>query len=196
MPVILDVLDGALRALRGGLFGVAAVMAAIAGVDWLVRTRRLDPFGGVARFFRSSVHPIIAPVERRVVRAGGLPSSAPWWALVFVVLAGIVIISLLDFLRGQLVFLFVSLERGPAGIYRLLVSWTFAILQLALITRVILSWVKVRPGSWLVRWSYRLSEPVLRPLRQFIPTVGMMDITPIVAWFLLAFLESFFLRLM
>ena len=196
MPVLLDLLDGALRALRGGLFGIAAAMAVIAGIDWLVRTRRLDPFGGVARFFRSSVDPILAPVERRVVRAGGLPSSAPWWALVFVVLAGIVLISFLEFVRGQLLFLFVSLERGPAGIYRLLVSWTFAILQVALITRVILSWVKVRPGSWLVRWSYRLSEPVLRPLRQFIPPVGMVDITPIVGWFLLGLLESFFLRLL
>jgi YggT family protein len=195
MPAVLDMLDGALRVLRGGLLGVAAVMAVICGVDWLVRTRRLDPFGAVARFFRSSVDPIIAPVERRVVRAGGMPSSAPWWALVFVVLAGIVIISLLDFLRGQLVFLFVSIERGPAGVYRVLVSWTFAILQLALITRVILSWVKVRPGSWLVRWSYRLSEPVLRPLRHLIPAIGMVDITPIVAWFLLGLLESFFLRL-
>jgi YggT family protein len=195
MPLIVGALDGALRVLRGGLFGAAAVMAVICAVDWLVRTRRLDPFGGVARFFRSSVHPIIAPVERRVVRAGGLPSSAPWWALVFVVLAGIVLISLLEFVRGQLVFLFVSLERGPVGIYRLLVSWTFAILQLALITRVILSWVKVRPGSWIVRWSYRLSEPVLRPLRHVIPAIGMMDVTPIVAWFLLALLEGFFLRL-
>ena len=195
MPLILDALDGALHALRGGLFGVAVVLAAICGVDWLVRTRRLDPFGGVARFFRSSIHPVMAPVERRVVRAGGLPSSVPWWALVFVVLAGIVVISLLEFVRGQLMFLFVSLERGPAGIYRLLVSWTFAVLQVALITRVVQSWVKLRPGSWVVRWSYRLSEPVLRPLRQFIPPLGVVDVTPIVAWLLLSLLESFFLRL-
>jgi YggT family protein len=33
-----------------------------------------------------------------------------------------------------------------------------------------------------------LSEPILRPLRQIVPTLGMIDITPILAYFLLGFL--------
>lgn len=192
---MLGSLDVALATLRGAFFVVAALLAALCTVDWLVRTRRVDPFGGLARFMRSNVEPLMAPVERRVVRSGGIPSSAPWWALGFVVLAGIVLISLLEFVRGQVVFALAALEGGGAGVYRLAVSWTFAILQLAVIARVILSWVPLRPGHWITRSSYRLSEPILRPLRQFIPPMGMVDVTPIVAWFLLSLLQSFLLRL-
>lgn len=194
MPLILGAIDSALAVLRGGFFAVAAVLAVVCGVDWLVRSRRLDPFGPVARFMRANVHPLIAPVERRVVRAGGLPSSAPWWALVFVVLVGIVLISLLEFLRSQLSSALFAIGSGPAGIYRLLVSWTFRILQLALIVRVILSWVHARPGRWYVRWSWRLTEWFLRPLRQMIPPFGMVDITPLIAWFLLGLMEGLLLR--
>lgn len=193
---ILAGLDIVLGALRNGFFAAAAVLAVICAVDWLVRTRKIDPFGPIARFMRANVHPMMAPVERRVVRAGGLPSSAPWWTLVFVVVAGIVLISLLEFLRGQLAFFFLSIDGGPRAIYQLLVRWTFAILQLALIVRVILSWGHARLGAWYARWAFVLTEPILRLLRQFIPAIGMIDITPLVAWFLLGLLEGFFLKLM
>jgi len=194
MNSVLSTFDGVLTVLRGGFFGVALVLGAFCALDWLVRSRKVNPFGPLARFMRGTFDPLIAPVERRVVRAGGLPQAAPWWALVFVVLAGIVLLSLLEFVRNQLAFLLFSMESGPRGIYRVLVSWTFAVLQLALIVRVILSWVHVRPGHVIVRWSYNLSEPILRPLRRIIPPLGMMDVTPIIAYLLLNVLQSFLLR--
>ncbi len=191
---MLGSIDVALAMLRSGFFALAAALAILCTVDWLVRTRRLDPFGALARFMRSNIHPLMAPVERRVVKAGGVPSSAPWWALGFVVLTGILLISFLEFTRGQVAYALAALDGGGAGIYRLAVSWTFAFLQLAIIVRVIISWVPVTPGHWAIRWAYRVSEPLLRPLRQFIPPLGLVDITPIVAWFLLSLLRGFLLR--
>ena len=72
----------------------------------------------------------------------------------------------------------------------LLVSWTFGLLQIALLVRVIASWVRVSEYSPWIRWSVVLTEPILRPLRAILPTVGMIDITPLVAWFLLRILQS------
>lgn len=195
MPVILGAVDGALAVLRGGFFAVAAVLAVVCGVDWMVRTRKLSPFGGAARFMRTYVHPLIAPVERSVVRAGGLPSSAPWWALVSVVLAGIVLISLLEFLRDQVSSAAFAVGSGPSAVYRLVVTWTFQVLRLALIVRVVLSWVRSRPGTWYHRLSWRLTEWFLRPLRRLVPMIGMIDITPIVAWILLAVVQGLLVRL-
>ena len=195
MPTFLSAFDATLAVLRVGLFVVAAALAALCSVDWLVRTRRLSPFGPVARFMRSAMDPLIKPIERRVVRAGGLPSNAPWWALGTVVLAGIALLWLLGFVRSQLAFLVYSLSSGPGAIYRLLITWVFTVLQIALIVRVILTWIPIRPGAWYSRWSYTLTEPMLRPLRKFIPLIGMMDITPIVAWFVLGLLQGFFVRL-
>ena len=125
MQALLSGFDSALTALRYALLGAAAVLAAVGGVDWLVRTRKISPFSPVARFMRASVDPLLKPIERRVVRAGGLPSSAPWWALGAVVLAGIILLSLLGFLRSEVAFIYASLTGGTRGIYRLLVTLVF-----------------------------------------------------------------------
>jgi len=182
--------DIVLRGLRLLLFALACVLFVVFAVDWLVRTRRINPFGPVARFFRKAVDPLIMPVERRIVRAGGTPASAPWWTLVAVVVGGIVLILALQFVRDLVVSTIVSANAGPRGLYVLLVGWTFGILQLALIVRIIASWIRLNPyGRW-IRWSYSLTEWLLRPLRSVIPPFGMIDVTPIVAYFILVFLES------
>jgi YggT family protein len=194
MQTFLGAFDAALAMLRLGLFGVAALFAAVCAVDWMARTRRIPPFGAVSRFMRTSVDPLLRPIERRVVRAGGLPSSAPWWALAAVVVAGILLLSLLGFARSQAEFLYDSLTGGPAAIIRMAIVWAFTIVQIALVVRVLRSWIPQRPDAWYWRWSYVITEPILQPLRRVIPTVGMMDVTPIVAWLLLGLLQGLVLR--
>jgi uncharacterized protein YggT (Ycf19 family) len=105
---ILDAFDLLLRALRPALFTLAALLFVVFAFDWMVRTRRINPFGPVARFFRRVVDPALVPVERRVIRAGGAPASAPWWALVVVVVAGILLILTLQFVREMVVMAAVS----------------------------------------------------------------------------------------
>lgn len=175
------------------LFFAAAFLALVALVDWLVRTRRISPFNPVARFFRRAVDPLLVPMERRVVRAGGMPQSAPWWMLVAVVVGGLVLMALLRFLLAQLATIDITARAGARGIAFLLVHWTFALLQLALIVRVVSSWLRVSPYSPWVRWSFALSEPILRPLRGLIPPLGMIDITPIIAYLALGLLERLIL---
>jgi len=177
-----------LEAVRVATLFVVAVFAVICVVDWAVRTRRINAFNPIARYFRSTIDPFIAPIERRVVRAGGSPTVAPLWALVAAVIGGILLISLLGFVRNQVLFASLAANQGASGIFRLLIVWTFAILRLALIVRVISSWLPVNPFSPWLRWSFVLSEPILRPLRQIVPTLGPVDITPIVAYFLLGLL--------
>jgi len=179
----------ALGIIRLVFFGLAVVAAGIFLLDWLVRTRRISPFSPIARFSRSFVDPLIAPVERSVVRAGGLPTSAPFWALIAVVVGGLVILYLLEFLITQLAMLGAAASSGPSGILKLLLFWTFAILRIALLVRVVSSWLRVSPYSRWVRWAFHLTEPILRPLRGVVPPLGMIDVTPLVAYFVLWLLE-------
>ena len=188
-------MDVGVQVLKIVLLSVAFVLAIICVIDWAVRTRKISPFNAVARFFRSSVDPFIAPVERKVLRAGGTPASAPLWALVAVVIGGIIIISVLDFIRAEVVRAMYFSNQGSAGIFRLLVSWTFSILKIALLVRVVSSWLPVSPYSKWISWSFRLTEPILAPLRRVVPTLGAFDITPIVAYFLLGLIQSFLLGL-
>jgi YggT family protein len=191
MPTLLAALDALLNILRVVVFVVAAAALVIFTIDWLVRTRRISPFGPVARFFRRVIDPVLVPIEQRVVRAGGLPASAPWWALIVVVLGGLVLLALLNFIRGQIAFAAAAGGAGARGVLAVLITWVFGILQLALIVRVVSSWVRVSQYSRWVRWTIPLTEWMLRPLRNLIPPLaGTIDLSPLVAWLLLALAKA------
>jgi YggT family protein len=187
--VVIDVL-------RTVLLSIALVFGAICVLDWAVRTRKISPFNAIARFCRSTVDPLIVPIERKVVRAGGTPAAAPLWALAVVVVGGILLLTLLDFIRLGVANSIIASQSGAGGIFQLLVSWTFTILKIALLVRVISSWLPVSPYSVWVRWSYVLSEPILAPMRRIVPNLGGLDVTPILAYFLLNLTESLLFRLM
>ena len=189
MPTVVTLLVAATAFLRVALFVVAVVFGVIALVDWLVRSRRLNPFGGVARFMRRSIDPLLVPVERRVLRAGGRPSSAAFWALAVVIIGGLVVLMLLQFLTQQLALASSAASLGAVSMLALLIHWTFALLQIALLVRVVSSWFGLTEYSKWVRWSFVLTEWILRPLRRVVPTLGMLDITPIIAYFGLMLVE-------
>jgi YggT family protein len=196
METFLSAADAVIVILRTVLLSIAVAFAAICVLDWAVRTRKISPFNAIARFCRSTVDPIIAPVERSVVREGGTPAAAPLWALAVIVIGGILLLTLLDMIRLEVVKTIIASNQGAAGIYHLLVSWTFTILKTAIVVRVISSWLPISPYSKWVRWSYQLSEPLLAPLRRFVPAFGGLDITPILAYILLSIIESFLFTLM
>lgn len=181
---------------RSAALLIVGVLAVVCFVDWLARTRRISPFNPIARFLRQTVDPLIAPMERRIVRAGGTPSSAPWWTLAAAVVIALIVITAMDFIAGQVMGTMLALTSGPTGIVALLVEWTFELLKTALLVTVIVSWLPISPYSKWVRWAFVISEPILRPLRGIIPTLGMFDITPIVAYFLLGLLEGMIMRLL
>jgi YggT family protein len=78
-----------------------------------------------------------------------------------------------------------------------LISLVFTVLQLAILGRILLSWVDPSPypDNPLKRVLWFLSEPVLAPLRRLIPPVGMFDISPMVAIIVLIVAERILLAL-
>ncbi len=66
----------------------------------------------------------------------------------------------------------------------------FYLLSLAILARVLLSWVRVSPYHPVVEFLYQITEPILAPLRRIIPPVGMMDISPIIAMLLLQIIQQ------
>jgi YggT family protein len=59
--------------------------------------------------------------------------------------------------------------------------------------RIILSWFPLQPGTALASIAsilYQLTEPVLGPVRRLIPSIGMIDISPIIVFFGLQILQN------
>ena len=71
-----------------------------------------------------------------------------------------------------------------------LVNLLFTVYFFLIIGRTFMSWVQVNPYNPVVEWIYRLTEPVLAPIRNLLPSTGMVDWSPTVALFLLIILRQ------
>ena len=49
-----------------------------------------------------------------------------------------------------------------------------------IIARALVSWVSPDPYNPIVRFLYRVTEPVLRPIRQRLPATMNLDLSPLV----------------
>jgi len=181
-------IDSAIYVLRIALLVAGGIFLLIAVLDWAVRTRRVNPFSPVARFCRRVIDPVLVPVETRVVRAGGMPSQAPWWALAAVVVIGVLSIVALQWMRTGILSIAFAASQGGAGIAALLIEAAFGVLKFALIVRVIVSWIGMR-YSWWARLSYTLTDWIVKPIARVLPPLGMMDFSPLAAYFVLYLAE-------
>jgi len=81
------------------------------------------------------------------------------------------------------------------GVISLLVT----IIQLyswVLIARIVLSWIpNVDRSNQIVQFLYQITDPVLEPVRQILPPLGMIDLSPIVVFIALQVLQSALLRM-
>ena len=85
------------------------------------------------------------------------------------------------FVLGNLIYTLANLIELVLNAYLLIV-----------IARAVLSWVNPDPNNPIVRLIHRVTEPVLRPIRDRLPTVAMgLDLSPMVVLLAIYFLKSF-----
>ena len=54
-----------------------------------------------------------------------------------------------------------------------------------------MSWFNPDPYSKIVRFIVDVTEPALKPIRNILPYMGSIDLSPVVALIILYFLKSF-----
>ena len=59
------------------------------------------------------------------------------------------------------------------------------VLMVCILVRSLMSFFPASQNSTLATFLFHVTEPILAPLRRIIPRFGMMDITPMIAIFLL-----------
>ncbi len=186
-------LDRILRGLIAAGFAYASVVAV---THWLVRSKRLQPFGAWPRLVRRISDPVLHPIERRLLRAGGNPQDGPLWLIGGVVVGGLVLMALARWLMRFVLDLAYVANAGPRALLYQAVSSVFAVLNIALLVRVFSSWFGVseyakwmRPFVWLTDW-------LLEPIRRRMPPMGAFDLSPIVAYLVLMVLRWAVLRIL
>ena len=80
-------------------------------------------------------------------------------------------------------------------LYRFLgfVGWLLDIYTWIIIAAALISWVSPDPSNPIVRFLRLVTEPVLRPIRAFLPNFGGIDVSPIILILVLLFLRRLIL---
>ena len=71
-----------------------------------------------------------------------------------------------------------------------LVYELLSIYKYILLGSVIISWVNADPYNPIVRFIRSITEPLLAKIRQFMPDTGMLDLSPLVAFFAIHLIQS------
>ncbi|MCH7484076.1 MAG: YggT family protein [Chloroflexi bacterium] len=70
------------------------------------------------------------------------------------------------------------------------------VLLVAVIIRIIFSWIGFDPDNPIAQVIQEITEPILAPIRSVMPRIGMFDLAPMAASFLLIILARLGARLM
>lgn len=170
-----------------------AASVLLACASWLVRTRRVSPFGVVGRALRAATDPVLRPVEARLVRSGGNPVHAGWWLVVGVAAAGVLLLAAWNWLEGLAYGAAAAFSGGPRAAAALGIVLAYKVVVAALVVRVLASWFGYhRYTRWLAP-AYALTDWVVEPIRRVLPPLGALDWSPLAAWLVLYVLERILL---
>lgn len=134
---------------------------------------------GILRF----TSPLVVPLRRILPSVGRLDTATVLITFVVQFLVVVVLLAIMNRTAGPLPIAIVSVIE--------LAILSLNLFFFVILIRVILSWVA--PGNYnpVTALIATLSEPILRPFRRLIPSIGGLDISPIFAIVLLQALVIF-----
>ena len=74
-------------------------------------------------------------------------------------------------------------------------SWFSQLMTFLILAHVILSYF-MNPYHPLRRFIDQLVEPLLSPIRRVVPTIGMMDFSPVILIILVQFISGFLVKIL
>lgn len=162
-----------------GVFLISTLFSLYIGavvIRFLLALSRASFHNPLSQFIVKITNPVLVPLRRFVPAVGKLDTSA----IVLAVGLKLIAVGLLAYLGVPLIggnVVFVAL----AELLRTVV-WIYIIV---LLVQAVMSWMGNTHHNPMAGVLDSLTAPILRPLRKFIPTIGMVDLSPLVAILLL-----------
>lgn len=153
----------------------------------------LNPFKWSVRTVGRLTDPVIHPVRRLLIGFRIEPKVAPFIAVVLIMVFGYFTFMLAENVLNTVAGILYALSRpwvgAPAAITGYVLFGFLGFYTLMIFLRILFSYLTPGyPNRW-VRLLFRSTEPLLAPLRRLIPTMGMFDVSPIVAFVILYLLQ-------
>jgi len=149
---------------------------------WL-QLARADFYNPFSQFVVKATQPVVRPLRRFIPAIGGLDTASVVFAIAVAALKVVVIATIAN--QGFNAFI-VSISALV-----MVITSTFKMLTWVLIIRAILSWVS-QGHNPIEAVMIQLTEPLLRPIRNRLPSMGGLDLSMVVVILGIQFLEILF----
>lgn len=175
-------------------YAVAATIIAVIALmllRLLLNYMDVNPFTWYAMSVRRFSDPFLNPVRRAIMGFGFQPNLAPLVVILIAILLGWFAVQLSQSILGTAAGVIVSVNEGRfIALIGHIIYGALSVYELLIFIRIIFSWGGVGYSNRLMRFLIRATDPLLAPLRRIIPPLGMMDISPIVAVFIIWLLQK------
>lgn len=162
------------------IFLISVIFSLYIGVvliRMLLGFARADFHNPLSQFLVKITNPVLVPMRRYIPAIGKIDTSSVLLAFGLTVLKT-ALLALVGYgglnLPQILIFSVGDIIKTIIYIY-----------IFALIIQAVISWVGSAHGNPVVPLVNSLTNPIVRPIRKFVPIVGMMDLSPLVAILLL-----------
>ena len=154
---------------------------------FILQLVRADFYNPLCQFIVRATQPLLKPLRRVIPSFAGLDLSS----LVLAILVQLVLMALTLMLMGY------GLDNPGLLLVWSVIGVTALFLKVfffALIISVILSWVAQGSHNPAVTLVNQICEPLLAPIRRILPSMGGLDLSPIVAFLALNLIDMLVIR--
>ncbi len=170
---------------------VIVVVIALMLVRLALNYADVNPFSRPVLMVRSLTDPFVSPVRRAIANFGFGPNVAPLVTILLAILLGWFALSLAASVLNTAAGILRSAQGSQfVPLLGYVLYGLLAFYELLIFIRIIFSWGMVSEFNPMMRFLVRATDPLLVPLRRMIPPLGMFDISPIVAFFILWLFEG------
>ncbi|MFA5677781.1 MAG: YggT family protein [Pseudomonas sp.] len=149
---------------------------------FILQLVRADFYNPLSQFIARATQPLLKPLRRVIPGFAGIDIASLVLALIIQLALLAAIISLMGYSLPPVLQLLVWALVGITALF-------LKIFFFALLISVILSWVAPQSHNPAVLLVYQICEPVLAPIRRFLPSMGGLDLSPIFAFIALNLLD-------
>ena len=153
------------------LFSLALFLIAM---RFLAQLCGVSPYNPISIGLRSITDPIVAPINRLIPAGKRLNIGAVIALIVCQVIYIAVMLALIS--RFDAFNVLQSLIWSTLGAAGLLINIVFY----SVLAMIVVSFIAPQSNHPAVEFVWQLTEPVMAPLRNFIPSLGGLDFSPIV----------------
>lgn len=189
----MSVIESIASFITTGLIAVVAAAILLVLLRSLFKYLDVNPFTWSVRTVGRLTDPVIHSVRRLLIGFRIEPRVAPFVAVVLIIVFGYLLFMLADSILNTVAGILYAFSRPRAGAPRAIIGYVIfgflGLYTLLIFLRILFSYLTTGYSNRWVRFMFRATEPLLAPLRRMIPTVGMFDVSPIVAFIVLYLLQ-------